>query len=95
VNKKLVLETPPVAQRFRELGVVAIKADFTRRNPTMADEIRGYGRNGVPLNIILPAGRPNEPIILPELLTQALVLDRLEQAGASTATPPVTAAGTP
>lgn len=83
VNKKLVLETGQVSRKFADLGVVALKADFTRYDPQIQRELNQHGRNGVPLNIVLPSGRPAEPIVLPELLTTSRVLEALESAGPS------------
>ena len=45
--------------------------------------IPSFVRNAVPLNIILPANRPEEPIFLPVLLTQDVVLEKLQAAGPS------------
>jgi thiol:disulfide interchange protein DsbD len=36
-----------------------------------------FGRVGVPLVVFYPAGKGSEPIVLPELLTEKIVLDTL------------------
>lgn len=82
-NKKLVLERSRIANQFRELGVYPVKGDFTKRNPDMQAELQAHGRNGVPLNIVVPANRPDATIVLPEVLTSQTVLDALEEAGPS------------
>jgi thiol:disulfide interchange protein len=41
--------------------------------------LRRYGRNGVPLNVLIRNGDTNSPIILPNLLTPGLVLAELEK----------------
>jgi len=86
-NKKTVLETPKVSQVFRELGAYPIKADFTGYDPRMKAELQRYGRAGVPTNVILPAGRPNEPVVLPEVLTASRVIEALRGAGRSERVP--------
>jgi len=63
-NKATVLETEPVRRRMRQLGVVPLQADLTRPDAVLADELRRFGRTSVPLNVIYPAGRPDEPIVL-------------------------------
>ena len=83
IEKKTVLDTEAVRGKMRELDVVAVRADFTRRPDWMAEELKSYGRAGVPLDVILPAGKPDEPIVLPELLTKGIVLEKLEEAGPS------------
>jgi thiol:disulfide interchange protein len=86
-NKSFILHSAPVVQKMRALGIVAVKADFTRYDPGIQRELNDHGRNGVPLNLILPAGKPDAPIILPEVLTQATVLEALARAGPSHKTP--------
>ncbi|MEP0846427.1 MAG: thioredoxin family protein [Phycisphaerae bacterium] len=87
VNKTLVLETAAIREKMRSLGVIPIEADFTNEDPLMLAEITRRGRNSVPLNIILPAGRPDAEIILPVLLTQSIVAEALDQAGPSREAP--------
>ncbi|MCP4247092.1 MAG: hypothetical protein GY778_08585, partial [bacterium] len=87
IEKKAVLETDLVRNKMRELLVAPLKADFTRRPEWIAEELQSYGRPGVPANVIVPAGKPDQPIILPLSLTKGAVLDALAKAGASI-TPP-------
>ena len=82
-NKATVLETNRIAAEFERLGVYPIKGDFTNYNKQMQSELQQHGRNGVPLNIVIPAGNPTGAIVLPEVLTKRIVLDALEQAGQS------------
>lgn len=78
VNKKLVLDTEKVARRFDELGVVRLRADWTSRDPAIAAALAGLERSGVPVYALYsPAARA--PLLLPEVLTQRLVLDALER----------------
>jgi thiol:disulfide interchange protein len=86
-NKKTALHTQKVVRVFRELGVYPIKADFTGYDPRMKAELQRYGRAGVPTNVILPAGRPNDPMILPEVLTSGRVVEALREAGPSQRAP--------
>ncbi len=77
-NKKTSLEIPAVENRFRELEVIPLLADWTRSNPEITDALYSFGRAGVPLYVIYPANRSKPPIVLPELLTPQIVLDALE-----------------
>lgn len=86
-NKAIALNRADVVRTFDELGVVAIKADFTKRDAAIQEELNANGRSGVPLNIVYPAGRPEDKIILPETLTQSIVLEAVKKAGKSTADP--------
>jgi thiol:disulfide interchange protein DsbD len=40
--------------------------------------LKQFGRPGVPLYVLYPGGKSAEPIILPELLTKNIVLEKLE-----------------
>jgi thiol:disulfide interchange protein DsbD len=78
VNERIALENPDVVQRFRQLKVATLRADWTDRNDTIARALNGFGRAGVPLYVLYRPGSAS-PIILPELLTPAVVLDALSE----------------
>ena len=65
---------------FARHGVVKMKADWTNADPVITKTLKQFGRVGVPLYVLYPAATPNQPIVLPELLTQALVLNHLQSA---------------
>jgi suppressor for copper-sensitivity B len=77
-----VLDTEPVRGRLAGPGIVAMRADWTRRDGIIGDYLKTYGRYGIPFNIVYGPGAP-DGLALPELLTQAAVLDALKQAGAT------------
>jgi thiol:disulfide interchange protein DsbD len=79
-NEASVLESAAVKNAFEHHGVVKMKADWTNADPVVTKTLKQFGRVGVPLYVLYPAATPNQPVILPELLTQALVLGHLESA---------------
>ena len=79
-NEASVLESAAVKSAFQRYGVVKMKADWTTADPVITKTLKQFGRVGVPLYVLYPAANPNQPIVLPELLTQALVLDHLQSA---------------
>lgn len=79
VNERTVLARPEVRERFAALGFVLLKADWTNRNPEIAAILRSFGRSGVPLYVVYPAGRAAPPLVLPEVLTPGLLLDKLNE----------------
>jgi peptidyl-dipeptidase A len=83
VNKKTVIETPEVRERLDKLGAVAFQADFTEGAQDIFDELAKFKREGVPLNLIYPAGRPDAPIVLPPSLTKEVLLAKLDEAAKS------------
>jgi thiol:disulfide interchange protein len=77
-NKRLALERESVREAFARAGVLLLRADWTQRDPVIADELARHGRNGVPLYLLFAPGNP-QPRVLPELLTPGLVLEALAE----------------
>jgi len=77
VNERVALDSDDVQQRFRDLGVVLMKADWTRRNETITRALAEYGRSSVPLYVLYD-GKTQNPVFLPEILTPGIVLDALK-----------------
>jgi thiol:disulfide interchange protein DsbD len=76
-NEATVLESRAVRDAFQRHGVVKIKADWTNADPAITKILKQFGRPGVPMYVLYP-GKNAEPILFPELLTQSLVLEKLE-----------------
>jgi thiol:disulfide interchange protein DsbD len=83
VNEKVVLDSEPVVSELKSFHVVALKADWTNRNPEITRLLQRFKRFGVPLYVVFPANNPEEPIVLPEVITQDIVLEALDKAGPS------------
>lgn len=77
VNKLTTLKTRRVQEAFKNANVAFLVADFTQKDPMIADELKLRARAGVPMYLWYPAGA-TEPQILPELLTQELVIGLVE-----------------
>ena len=76
VNKKVVLETRAVQEAFAGKKVTLMRADWTRRDPEITAALAAFGRNGVPVYALYAPGKA--PVLLPELLTERIVLDALQ-----------------
>ncbi|MEI8233881.1 MAG: thioredoxin family protein [Verrucomicrobiota bacterium] len=76
-NERFVLDTPAVREALK--GFTVLKADWTRGDPRITAELKRLGRAGVPVYAVIPSGS-GAPEVLPELLTQRLVLDALQRA---------------
>jgi len=75
----LVLSTNNVQGRLEELGVVKMKADWTKSDPVITEELRKFGRNGVPLYLLYGPDPSQPPEVLPQVLTPDIVIDYLDQ----------------
>lgn len=72
----LILSVDHVDKKMTELGVVKMKADWTRYDPIITEELKKYGRNGVPL-YLLYSGKEGEPEVLSQVLTPDSVIKSL------------------
>jgi len=75
-NEASVLESSAVREAFQRRGIIKFKADWTNADPAITKILKQFGRPGVPLYVLYPAGK--EPVVFPELLTQSIILDKLE-----------------
>lgn len=83
VNKQLVLNTDTVRSGFAQHNVALVRADWTRRDPTIGHALAALGRSGVPVYVLYRPGR--EPLIFPEVLRQGTITDALAELPAQVA----------
>ena len=70
-NKKLVLETKETQKLFADLGVVTLRADWTKRDPVITAALAKLGRNAVPVYVVYRPGSAAQ--LLPEVLSFGVV----------------------
>lgn len=78
-NERVVLSSEAVSQQIEQLGVIALKGDWTNEDPQITELLAQYGRTSVPLYLVYPAdgGRAK---VLPQILTIAGVNEALASA---------------
>ena len=79
VNEGTALKGQRVVDAFKASNAVYLRADWTKRDATIAAALSEHGRAGVPLYLVYPKGS-GEPVILPQLLTEGLVIEAIEKA---------------
>ncbi|MGA0605614.1 protein-disulfide reductase DsbD family protein [Phenylobacterium sp. VNQ135] len=80
VNERVALSTKGVAEAMARNGVAYLKADWTKKDPVIAEELARFGRAGVPLYLVY--GKDGaQPRILPAILTEGAVVKALDAAG--------------
>lgn len=77
VNERTTLSTGAVRDAFASKRITYLKGDWTNRNPEITRLLEKFGRSGVPLYVLYRANA--EPVLLPQILTQSLVLEALEK----------------
>lgn len=79
MNENLILNSPTVKKMIKDKGVITIKADWTRQDPEITAMLKKFKRSGVPLYVVYPKGDANNPIVLPEILTETILLDAINR----------------
>jgi cytochrome c biogenesis protein CcdA len=74
VNKRVYAD-PALQADFAKAGVVTLRADWTRKDPAITEELSRLGRQGIPVNVF--RRRNAAPVILSELLTADQVREGL------------------
>jgi thiol:disulfide interchange protein len=77
VNERVALSTEAVKQAFAAGNIAYLKGDWTNRNPEITRILERHGRSGVPLYLLYAGG--NEPVVLPQILTAATVLQEIDR----------------
>ena len=77
INERVTLDNERVRRAFAVRGIVALKGDWTNRDPEISALLQQFGRSGVPLYLLY--SRKGAPVILPQILTAASVLDALHK----------------
>ena len=81
VNERVALRSSTVIEAFARRGIVSLKADWTNRDAQIADVLGSFGRSGVPLYLLYPAARPGqagEPVVLPQILSENILIDAID-----------------
>ncbi|HEY2761949.1 MAG TPA: thioredoxin family protein, partial [Pirellulales bacterium] len=87
-NLKFAINTPDVLRVINANDVVPLLAQWNEDiSPELHQEIKdtltALDRNSIPALAIFPADRPDEAIVLHDLITKAQLLEALEKAGPS------------
>ena len=79
VNEKVALGSDTVTDALADKDVVYLKGDWTNNDPVITAVLKRYQTIGVPLYLMYPAD-PNLPAeVLPQILTEGIILDALER----------------
>ncbi|PWR18499.1 protein-disulfide reductase DsbD family protein [Zavarzinia aquatilis] len=76
VNEQVALERPAVKDALASTGTVYMIGDWTNRDGTITRLLAENGRSGVPLYLLYRPGA-DRPVVLPQLLTEGLVVEAL------------------
>ncbi|KQW82028.1 thiol:disulfide interchange protein [Brevundimonas sp. Root1279] len=78
INERGALSSPRAKAALEAAGAVYLVGDWTRRDDAITAELQRHGRSGVPLYLFYAPGQ-TEPRILPQLLTEGVVIEALKE----------------
>ncbi len=88
-NERVALSGTAFEAALREHGIAYLKADWTDYDARITAALAEFGRSGVPLYVVYPAGG-GAPVLLPQVLTPGAVSQALREAarhGSAPSTP--------
>jgi len=82
-NKNASIDIEETRKVMQELGVVPFEADYSLQDPKIKLDLDKYQRPGVPMYLIYKPHKPDDPEVLPEVLTPSIMVEGLRRAGPS------------
>ncbi|NWH07360.1 MAG: thioredoxin family protein [Alphaproteobacteria bacterium] len=87
VNEQVALSSASMREEFERRNIAYLKGDWTNRDPVISRVLEAYGRAGVPLYLYF-APNADHAEILPQLLTEGILLSSIESADTAEARGP-------
>ena len=79
VNEKVALGSEAFITAMTDKGVTYLKGDWTNNDPAITEVLKQYETSGVPLYLMFPADSSKPAEVLPQILTEGLMLEALER----------------
>lgn len=79
-NEAVALSRDGFAKTVAKHNYALVKGDWTNEDPKISAVLKEFQRTGVPLYLVYPSDTSKKPEILPQILTQDLVISALERA---------------
>jgi thiol:disulfide interchange protein len=79
VNERIALSSEAVTGGLEEKGVVYLKGDWTNNDPAITAVLKQYDTSGVPLYLMFPADPSKPAEVLPQILTENIILEALNR----------------
>ena len=79
VNERVALSSEAFIDGLVDKEVVYLKGDWTNNDPAITAVLKQYNTSGVPLYLMFPADSSQPAEVLPQILTESIVMDALER----------------
>lgn len=76
---KTALHSAAVQNAFKENDIALLIGDWTNKDPAILEELKKFGRAGVPLNILYSPDPAKGPIVLPAILSESAILEAIDK----------------
>jgi thiol:disulfide interchange protein DsbD len=78
VNERVALSSKRFQAAMAAKDVAYLKGDWTNQDEEITRVLKQFERAGVPLYLLYPPGPDSQAIVLPQILTEGLVLRHIE-----------------
>ncbi len=75
---KIALHADAVETAIAEKSIALLEGDWTHQDPAITQALAKHGRATVPLYLLYDPADPSNPVILPQILTKAILLEAFE-----------------
>lgn len=79
VNERVALSLETVKAAMEEQGITYLKGDWTNNDPEITAVLKQFNTSGVPLYLLYPADPGAPAKVLPQILTEAVLLGAFEE----------------
>jgi thiol:disulfide interchange protein DsbD len=77
VNERVALTSDTVEQAMADNNVSYLKGDWTNNDPVITEVLKRFQTSGVPLYLMYPSDPAKPAEVLPQLLTEGIILDAI------------------
>lgn len=77
VNERVALSSDTVLQAMADNDVAYLKGDWTNNDPAITEVLKRFQTSGVPLYLMYPSDPAKPAQVLPQLLTEGIILDAI------------------
>lgn len=79
VNERVALSSESVVEALADRDVTYLKGDWTNNDPAITEVLKRFETSGVPLYLMYPADPEKPAEVLPQILTEGIILNALER----------------
>lgn len=79
VNEREIISAKSVVDAARESRVLMVQADLTNTDDVLVSELERFNRSGVPLYLFYTPDAPDEPQVLPQVISRSRLIEAFSE----------------